>query len=77
VLDVKLFLPNIVGDVLRLSGNVTRRFREAGDGCVELEIVATRQDGELSCSGSAVVALPERPRDGTGATGSEAQRGPS
>jgi acyl dehydratase len=61
LLDVKLFLPNLVGDVLRLNGRVARRFRDGNDACVELDIAATRQDGEVSCSGSAIVVLPGRP----------------
>jgi acyl dehydratase len=58
VLDVKLFLPNVLGDVLRLRGSVTRKFLKGDDACVALAIRAERQDGEISCSGEAVVSLP-------------------
>ena len=58
VLDVKVRLPNIVGDVLRLNGKIVRLFEEDGEKRAELEIVAKRHDGEISCDGSAIVALP-------------------
>ena len=60
VLDVKLFLPNVLGDVLRLRGSVTRKYLDGDDGCADLAIRAERQDGEVSCSGQATVILPRR-----------------
>jgi acyl dehydratase len=60
VLDVKLFLPNVLGDVLRLRGSVTRKYLDGDDGCVDLTIRAERQDGEVSCSGQATVLLPRK-----------------
>jgi acyl dehydratase len=61
VLDVKLRLPNLVGDVLRLSGEITGKRDEDGQGLVDMDIRALRQDGEVSCRGTATVALPHQP----------------
>jgi acyl dehydratase len=61
VLDIKLRLPNVRGDVLRLNGAVIRRYLdEEGRHLVDLTISAHRQDGEVSCDGSATVLLPAR-----------------
>ena len=53
---------NPVGDTLYIDGQVTRRFVEAGEHCVEISQEARNQDGELSVQGSATVRLPSRAR---------------
>ena len=62
VLDVSLRLPNVLGDVLTITGEVIGKdvtsASARGLTPVELTVRAHRQDGELSCSGSATVELP-------------------
>lgn len=48
------------GDVVFIDGVVSRKFVEDGEHLVEIEQRATTHRGELSASGSAVVALPRR-----------------
>jgi len=48
----------IMGDLIRFSGEVKRKFVENGEHLVELELRGTSQRGEVVCPGSAVVALP-------------------
>ncbi|TVR05761.1 MAG: hypothetical protein EA385_17365, partial [Salinarimonadaceae bacterium] len=57
MLDVSIMLPNVVGDIVRFKGVVSGR-REGG--LVEIDVWGERQDGELSCKGSATVRLPIR-----------------
>lgn len=57
VLDVSLHLPNTIGDTLRITGEVTAK-RQAGNvHRVDLRIQAARQDGEISCRGTAAIRL--------------------
>ncbi len=60
VLDVGIHLPNILGDIVRFKGSVTGKRQENGKNLIEIELRGERQDGELSCKGTAVVALPAR-----------------
>lgn len=51
-----------LGDVVRISGTVDRRWRDAetGQGLVEISFASTNQRGEDVMPGRAVVALPSR-----------------
>jgi acyl dehydratase len=60
VLDARLRLPNIVGDLLKITGEVTAVTPGESTTRVELSIRAHRQDDELSCHGTATVELPNR-----------------
>ncbi|WP_416896425.1 MAG: MaoC family dehydratase N-terminal domain-containing protein [Minwuia sp.] len=51
---------NPVGDMLVISGKVTRKFVEYGRHLVEIEQAAHNQHDELSVLGSGVVELPSR-----------------
>jgi hypothetical protein len=48
------------GDVVFIDGSVTRQFEEGGETLVEISQKALTHRGELSASGTAVVALPSR-----------------
>ena len=65
VLDTRLRLPNIVGDVLRIDGEVVAKRRDDQEALVVLKFQAARQDGEASCLAEATVALPVRTQVGT------------
>ena len=49
---------NPEGDVLFITGEVTRVFEEAGRHLIEISQEARNQDGELSVLGSGIVELP-------------------
>lgn len=51
---------NPEGDLLTITGRVTRRFIEDGRRLVEIAQEARNQDNELSVAGSATVELPSR-----------------
>jgi acyl dehydratase len=51
---------NLVGDLTRCSGRVTRKWEEPGAGLVECEVEATNQRGEVTAKGVAVAELPSR-----------------
>ena len=59
-LDVSIRLPNVIGDTLWCTGKVASKSDADGQHLVHLEIWGDRQDGETSCKGTAVVALPSR-----------------
>jgi acyl dehydratase len=63
---------NLVGDLTRCSGRVTRKWEEPGApdvpgdavaGLVECEVEATNQRGEVTAKGVAVAELPSRGRN--------------
>jgi len=51
---------NLVGDLTRCTGRVTRVYEEGGDHLVDCELEATNQRGELSAKGVATAVLPTR-----------------
>jgi acyl dehydratase len=55
------------GDVLTCSGEVLREYEERGERRVDLELVCTRQTGEVAVQASATFVLP-RGTDMAGAT---------
>jgi acyl dehydratase len=60
MIDVSIKLPNTVGDIVRFSGGVTGKRDSPSERTVEIEINGHRQDGEISCSGTAEVNIPSR-----------------
>jgi acyl dehydratase len=59
-LEVRLALPNLVGDVTWLKAKVSRRFIENGEHLVELECRGENQRKERNMEGSAIVRLPSK-----------------
>jgi len=59
-LNVRLLLPNLVGDITWLKGKVTRKWVEKGEHLVELECWGENQRGEKNLEGSSVVRLPSK-----------------
>ncbi len=57
-LSAHLRRPNIVGDVTRIRGRVTRKWVENGFHLVQCEMQAVNQRNEIIMPGSAVVSLP-------------------
>lgn len=51
---------NPVGDMLTITGKVTRKFEQDGRRLVAVDQAAHNQDGELSVLGSGIVELPGR-----------------
>ena len=48
------------GDTITCQGRVTRKYDEAGEHCIDGELVALRQTGEVAVSGTFTAALPAR-----------------
>jgi acyl dehydratase len=59
-LDCSIDLPNVLGDVVRFTGEVTRVYVEDGEHLVDLSILYKRHDGVTSGKGTATVRLPSR-----------------
>jgi acyl dehydratase len=57
-LDVRISIPNLVGDLTTYRGRVVRTYVEDGEHLVELECWGENQRGEKNTTGSAVVRLP-------------------
>jgi hypothetical protein len=51
---------NLVGDLTRCSGRVTRKWDDDSVGLVECDVEATNQRGEVTAKGVAVAELPRR-----------------
>ncbi len=49
-----------IGDTITCKGRVTRKYVQGGEHCVECEIRAERQTGEVCSPGTATVILPAR-----------------
>ena len=64
-LSASLRRPNIVGDVTRIRGRVTRKWVENGFHLVEVDLWAVNQRHEITMPGKAVVSLPSA-RGGAG-----------
>lgn len=60
ILDTSIHLPNILGDIVRFHGEVTAKRTEGSQHLVDVAYRGERQDGELSCKGTATVLLPSR-----------------
>lgn len=59
-LNVRLLLPNLVGDITWLKGKVARKFVQNGEHLVELETWGENQRQEKNMEGSAIVRLPSK-----------------
>jgi len=59
-LNVRLTLPNLVGDVTWIKGKVIRKCVENGEHLVELECFGQNQRGEKNMDGGATVRLPSK-----------------
>lgn len=59
-LDSKVVRHNPAGDFLVISGDVRRKWQEGSKNLVEIELLAVQQDGEKSCTATAIVELPNR-----------------
>lgn len=56
----KVLMPNLVGDLTRLNGEVVEKTKQDGESCVDVEWWGTNQYGKKNCRGSARVRLPSR-----------------
>jgi hypothetical protein len=59
-LDGRVTRPNLVGDLTRLTGEVTGKRKEDGEALIEICWRGANQRGEQNCDGKAVVRLPIR-----------------
>jgi acyl dehydratase len=59
-LNVRLLLPNLVGDITWLKGKVTRKLIQNGEHLVELDCWGENQRGEKNLEGIALVRLPSK-----------------
>lgn len=57
-LSASLRRPNIVGDVTRVRGRVTRRWKEGDFHLIECDLMAVNQRQEITMPGKATVCLP-------------------
>jgi acyl dehydratase len=57
-METSIHLPNIIGDIVRFTGEVSAKRIEKGEHIVDIVYLGKRQDGELSCKGTASVRLP-------------------
>lgn len=51
---------NPEGDLLTIDGTVSGKRSEAGQKLIDFDLIATNQDGELSCRGTATARMPSR-----------------
>jgi acyl dehydratase len=59
-LEGRVTRPNLVGDLTRLTGEVTGKRKEDGEALIEIRWWGTNQRDERNCDGRAVVHLPAR-----------------
>ena len=59
-LDGRTTKPNLVGDLTKYSGTVTKKMKEDNEALVEIEWAGTNQRGERNCNGTAVIRLPSK-----------------
>lgn len=59
-LEGRVTRPNLVGDLTRLTGEVTGKRKEDGEALIEIRWWGTNQRDERNCDGRAVVRLPAR-----------------
>jgi hypothetical protein len=60
MIDFQIRRINIMGDMNRMKGNVTRKYADNGEHLVDLDIRAENQDGKLIIKGTATVQLISR-----------------
>jgi len=59
-LNGRVTRPNLVGDLTKLTGEVTGKRKENGEALIDIRWWGTNQRGETNCDGTAVVRLPSR-----------------
>ena len=47
-------------DVITVKGNVTKKYTEGGENCIDIDLVAENQRGEKVVIGNATAALPSK-----------------
>jgi len=60
--DIRLTLPNVLGDTTWCTALVTSKRVEGNDHLVDIRLTAQRQDGAITASGEATAILPSRTR---------------
>jgi acyl dehydratase len=60
MLEIRVVLPNLVGDTLWCQGKITGKRIADDHHIVEIELFARNQLGDLSCQGTAEAVLPSR-----------------
>jgi hypothetical protein len=61
--EAKLVRPNLMNDTTFFTGEVAEKQDEGGRGIVRLTLKGTNQLGEVTCTGTATVALPRDESD--------------
>ncbi|MGE0503630.1 MAG: MaoC family dehydratase N-terminal domain-containing protein [Rhizobiaceae bacterium] len=56
----RVTLPNLVGDLTKLTGKVVSKSKADGEALVDVEWWGTNQRGERNCDGTASIRLPSR-----------------
>ena len=56
----RVLMPNLVGDLTKLTGKVIGKTKENGEALVEVEWFGTNQYGKKNCDGTAMIRLPSR-----------------
>jgi len=59
-LDAKVVRHNPEGDFLIIRGTVVKKYIKGDQHCVDCKLIATQQDGEKSCIGTATAILPSK-----------------
>jgi acyl dehydratase len=59
-LEGNLRRPNVVSDVTRITGRITKKWLDGAEALVECELSAVNQEGEETMPGRAVLSLPRR-----------------
>jgi acyl dehydratase len=59
-LNAKIVRHNPVGDLLKITGKVVKKYKEGACCFVDCELLAVNQDGERSCEAIATAILPSR-----------------
>jgi acyl dehydratase len=56
----RVLVPNLVGDLTNLTGEVVEKIKEQGEALVQVKWWGTNQRGERNCDGLATIRLPSR-----------------
>ena len=59
-LEGNLRRPNVVSDVTRITGRITKKWLDGAEALVECEMSAINQEGEETMPGRALLSLPRR-----------------
>jgi acyl dehydratase len=62
-LDGRVTMPNLVGDLTKLTGRIVDKIKSDGEALVIIEWWGTNQRGGQNCQGHASVRLPSRDRE--------------